>query len=689
MTSVPSNLSRVPNALVSRVSLANMNRTNARLLTIQTQLSTGRAIQRPSDDVVKGTLIGVLNDQLSRATRVRRNLSHAGAALGVLDSVLDEANGLAVQAKAIGLDQGQSTSDATQREGQAIVVDQLISSMLSLANRQGVAGYVMGGSTTSTQPFVSMLGGVRYVGQGSGLLTDLGATSGVPITLGAGNPLAATSARVRGSVDLNPGLTGDTRLSDLGGARGLGVSPGTLEFSFDGGAHVSIDLAGADTVQDAVTRVTAALRQYETDNSVTVLGPGGVSFSGGSLTIDVAPGSPTNPTLEFFDAGSGTTAKDLGLTAQTPFSFVNGSANGLDLAAKLTWRTPLSAMQGLTLPLGTFRLRNAGQSAVVDLSGAQTLQDVKNAIEATNLGVRVQINADAAGIDVLNDLSTSSAQSMSIEEISGQNLTATKLGIRTFSPETRVGDFNFGRGVRIVDGATDPTTGLVDPALNTDMRITLGDSARTTIDIDLRPQDMGTVQTLLARINSQIADGLTAAGLPANSLVAGLSDGGNGIRLTQDAGFPNALALSSLNNSSAADDLGLIDGTYDAASATFAGTDRAKVRVGSVFSDLLDLSAALRGNDTSGIQLATQSLEGSISGLIETRGTVGAYARRVDDADAREQDLATLNEQVRSGLQDVDFAQAASEFALLQSQLTAGLQTAAMTSQLSLLDFLG
>ena len=66
----------------------------------------------------------------------------------------------------------------------------------------------------------------------------------------------------------------------------------------------------------------------------------------------------------------------------------------------------------------------------------------------------------------------------------------------------------------VVDGVTDPTTGLVDPALNTDFRITLGDAASTRLDIDLRPQDMTDVQSLISRINSQAAPQLAAAGLP-------------------------------------------------------------------------------------------------------------------------------------------------------------------------------
>ncbi|NUQ68745.1 MAG: hypothetical protein HUU18_10765 [Phycisphaerales bacterium] len=688
MSVTPTSIVRVPNALMSRTALGNISRTSMSLLNVQSQIATGRQIQRVSDDVVRATLVGVLDDQLERSLQIRRNLTHAGAALGVLDSSLDEAGQLVAQARDIASDQGQLTASPTERAGQAIVVDQIVRGLLSVANRQGVAGYAFGGSVTSRMPFVEHLGGIRYVGEGPGLVTDLGHAARIPVTLGAGNPIAAVSSRVRGSVDLDPALAANARLSDLAGARGLGVSLGTIEFSFDGGPRATINLAGSDTVQDVLTRIDAALRQYETDNTVTILGPGGVSTSGGGISIDVVGGTP-NPALSFFEVGTGGTARDLGLTADTPFAFDNAAPFGGDVAPRLTWQARIDSLQGLTGTLGQLRISNAGRSVAVDLSTAVTLEDVRNAIEGTNLGVRVAINAAGTGIDVINDLSTASSQALSIEEVSGQNFTATRLGIRSFGNDTRLSDFNFGRGVEVIDGRTNPISGAIDPTLNTDLRIILGDAGATALDIDLRPQDMTTVSALLTRVNSEIAAGLAAAGLPAGSLVAGLSDGGNGIRLTQSTGFTGPIRVEALNNSTAAESLGLLGGTYDASSATFAGTDRAKVRVDSVFTQLMDLRESLLGNSTFGIGLAGESLESSIGSLAETRGLVGGFAQRVESASVREDGQSNFGEQVRSELRDVDFTEAASRFSLLQTQLQAALQTTGSLQRLTLLDFIG
>jgi len=143
-----------------------------------------------------------------------------------------------------------------------------------------------------------------------------------------------------------------------------------------------------------------------------------------------------------------------------------------------------------------------------------------------------------------------------------------------------------------------------------------------------------------------------------------------------------------MNNSSAAGDLGLLAGSYDAGAATFTGEDRAKVRVDSMFTHLLDLRAALSSNDVSGMRLAHAGLEKSLSSVAELRGLVGSYAQRVEAAQERESDRKTLDLAVRSELSDTDYTEASTRFSLLQTQLQAGLQATSMAGRMSLLDFL-
>lgn len=687
MTFIPSNLGRVPNLLSSQLVLSNLTRTNLSMLGVQNQLATGRMMNKVSDDAVKAAAILELNNRIDRSDQLARNVEHATASLNMADKALEEIGDTGQEARSIAGEQVGIPSDGATRSGQAVVVQSLLSGLFNSANRTGVAGYIFGGATPGRQPYEELLGGYRYTGEGKGLVTDLGLAQDVPITLGAIPGLGGTSARVRGDVDLNPSLTPSTRLSDLAGARSLGVKTGTVEFSFNNGARTAVDLSGADTAQDVINAVTNAIHAYETQSGTTVLGPGGVSISGGSLAVDVAPG--TNQ-LQFFDVAGGTAGADLGLvTTPAPLVFGSGVTQGLDLMPRLTWRSPVSSMAGLSGGLGSILIRNGSGAATVDLSQSQTLEDIKNSIEGSNLGVRVEINASGSGIDVYSELAAGEKGALSIEEVPGSNLTATRLGIRSLSGSTLLSDFNFGRGVQVVDGAKDPVTGLPDPSRDVDFVITLGDAARTQISIDLKPQDVVSVKTLTDAVNAQAAAQLAAAGLPSTALIAGLSNGTNGITLTQDASFGSALTVTPKNNSQAAEQLGLTKGTYVPGGAALIGEDRAKVRVDGLFSDLIDLRNALEANDTFGIGVAQQRLGVTVDQVAQTRATVGGYSKRVEFAGSHQEERTIVDKEVRSQLQDLDFAEAATRYSLLQTQLTAGLQVGSRLSQQSLLDFLG
>ncbi|MEO0611451.1 MAG: flagellin, partial [Planctomycetota bacterium] len=261
--------------------------------------------------------------------------------------------------------------------------------------------------------------------------------------------------------------------------------------------------------------------------------------------------------------------------------------------------------------------------------------------------------------------------------------TANLLGIRTFGEATRIDRLNDGRGVRVLSGRTDPETGLAAPELDIDFEISLGDGSAITID--LRPEDLTNAGTLVARINAEAVN----QGIAPGDFEAQLGNGNRGLIFTQNPAFAGDITVGQRNNSQAAFDLGLLDGAYDAASATFAGEDRAQVVTDTVFTRLIQLRDALLADDTSGITLAGERLEGVIDSVAQTRGLVGSFGQRLDNARAREEDGNLLEQSVRSELRDVDFAEAATRLTSLQTQLEAGLRSTSIAGSLSLLDFIG
>ncbi|MBL4810495.1 MAG: hypothetical protein JKY43_10620 [Phycisphaerales bacterium] len=683
MSSFPTSYSRAPSLMFTMQSLSNINATNVAIGRLSNQLATGLDILRPSDDPVRSASISTLDSRIEYTAQLLKNLNFADSSISTLDQILADTKNLIDEASSIA--SSQINSDPETRQSQAVIIDSLIDSLFSLSNQESMLGYVFGGSAPGRQPMIYDRGAYRFVGELGGLTAALGTASNVPLTLDIGSTIGELSSRMDGIVNLNPGLTPDTLLSDLNGANGNGVHTGTIEFSFNGGQVVQVDLTGSITVGNVLDKLNAAVQQYETDQAVTVLGPNAFSISGGSISADIPAGS-----LAFTDLAGASIASDLGLTnnAAVPFSAAN--PNGQDLAANLTWTSTVASMAGLGgAPLGSIQLANNGATYNIDLSGAETLADIKSAIESGNTGVRVMISDDKQSINIVTEVAGTQIHAMSISEVVGGGGTAELLGIRTLSSNTRIENFNSGDGVEVISGRTDPLTGLIDPALNTDFEIKLGDGF--VISIDLSNTDIISVGTLITAINTQADAQLTAASRPTSDFTANMGSIVNGIEFNQPASIASggAIGIRPLNNSQAAEQLGLMDGKSGGSNVLFRSEDRATIRVNNLFSNLLDLSEALKANDTFGIEIATKRLGLSQDNVTLARSTVGGYAQRIGDETRRQEDRIVFDQAVRSQLRDLDYASASTEFSQLQLQLQAGLTVASQTQQLTLLDFLG
>jgi flagellin-like hook-associated protein FlgL len=307
MTYVSGNIARTSNLLLSQIGIGNIGRTNLSLFRSTTQLSTGRAILRPSDDIVKTAAIIELDERLERSAQTRKNLDFAEAQVNALDNGLSQVADLLEQARSIALTQISEGSDADERSAQSVVVQSILDSMFSVTNQEGVSGFIFGGSTPGRQPIEEMLGSYRMRSSRTNLRPDTPGLGAVPITIGTPEAVRGLRGEVLGKVDLQPQLTDDTRLADLQGGRGLGVASGSVSFSFDGGAPRQVDLTQADTIGDVIDAIEAEIREFETDSGQTVLGPGGVAISGTSIAIDSPFGA-----LTFSDVSGGVVARTSG-----------------------------------------------------------------------------------------------------------------------------------------------------------------------------------------------------------------------------------------------------------------------------------------------------------------------------------------------------------------------------------------
>ena len=646
---------RVPTLLTSQRILGTLTRNNERFLRAQLQLATGLSVNRPSDDPLASSRISVLDDSLERRDQWLRNLTHAGGLLATLDGVIGEVSDLILEAKSIGLSQIGAGSDAETRAAEAQVIDALIEQVTSLGNRSWQDIRLFGGCTTSIDPYEQLGGGWRYTGGHGGLMTDLGASMRVPLTIPGGDVFGATSERVSGDHDLDPRLTGQTNIADLNGIDGGGVTLGMIEITIDGGESIMVDLTSAQTIDDIAAAIEAAV-------------------PGASVQVDptderglvVTP--PAGSMMTIADTTGGTVAGDLGIAGS--FDDPAGTVCG-DLDPRMTIFTPIDQLRSddpSLLQLGRMRLTNGNQVREVDLSTAETVQDVMNAIESLEIGVLVQINEAGDRLEFVNEVS---GTWMSISEVEG-GTTASDLGIRSMSESTMLAVFNGGRGVRFAE--PDPETGEI----RSDFQITLADGMAFEVTLD--------GATSVGDILEKVRAAATAAGVAEGDFFVGMAADGNGISMTDGTAGEGSLTLTTMNGSSALWDLGLPEGAVDG--ATLVGEDRARVAVNGLLTHLIALRDALMANDEAGITLATEFMDSDIDRVAQARANVGVRSRRVADAIVRQENLVIQEESIRSRFRDLDFTEAAIRFATLQQQMQAGLATAGQLTTLSLLDYL-
>lgn len=678
MTSIPTNFARVPNRLATSLTRQGLSSANMDLLRSQTQLATSKRVARPSDDPVAAALINVLESRLATTDQRARNLQHADSVLGQLDTALGHITDSAQGAKEVALSQIGVGSDAQTRASQAVVISSLIDTVYNSLNRDYAGIHFFGGKRTGEAPVSSFFGGYRYQGEGAGLYTDMGPGLGFPITIGADRAIGAMTAKQGGTVNLNPNLTSATRISDLRGPAGEITSVGTLHITVNDGSTdttVDVDLSGAQSMGDINTAIESAIRAAS-PGAFSVAFPNGTGFNGGRMQLN---GISAGYTITFSDGPSGQVATALGLGGHNFTTAAGTNLAAPDLNPRLTDSQPLSAMApSSALSYGTITFRNGGRAGSITTNAGMTIGELKEAVARLNLGIRVDISASGDSLDIINEVS---GFKMSIEE-SGGGSAASTLGLRTLDTTTPPSILNHGRGVRIADANIRPDNGNPDTARNTDFRITLRDGS--TFDVDLRPQDMTTMAGILSKINADAA----AAGFGA-VFAAGLDPEGTGIRLSDSSVGGGALQVTSLNGHAAAD-LGLLDGASTSSGATsmITASNRATVRVNSLLSTLVELKQALETNSESGIQFAGERLESDLTTGLGARAEVGARAGRIADAQERLIDTTLLDQTIKSDLQDLDYIEASSRFSLLQTQLQAGLQSAAAIRSLSLINFL-
>ncbi len=651
MTSLPISTIRTSTSLNTYRLINQLNADQIALQNQFEQLSTGRRVQKFSDDpVAAGRALG-LQRGINRNNQVLRNANSTASFYAATDSALAQVDNALIEARGVTVEAAQTVIDDDQREALATTIRETINSVFAAGNtlfrdQQMLGGILNGGNGLSFIGNSIVFSGTNAIGR-----AELGAGQPSQINLTGTEALGIASVFVEGE-PLNAALSPDSRLVDL--RRGEGVEPGVIRLS-GGGDFVDVDLRNAATigdVADVISSIELEGRQLS------------ASLTNDGIRIEYSDG--LSGTLLIQDAEGSTLAQ--GLSIDNSGGLPTSPVTGDQLSPRVTPLTRIDDLDngnGLSLAAG-IQIQQGSEVFVIQLADAETLSDVLIAINRSGADVRAELD-EANGRIRLRALR--SGVDYSVGEDGGG--AARALGIRSATELTRLSDLGRGRGVVLNPG-------------DTDLIVTRTDGVELEINLD----DATTIEDV---INAIQAHPLNTG---SQQVLVNLNDYGNGIQIKGPPGA-NPLSVRQVGASNAGVRLGLIQsgsnestGQQVGAVNTIIGTDYAVRDAGGALDTLLRLEEAVRDGDVVEIERLQARLDIDLDTSIRSRGKVGVWSRNLDQLKTATEDSLLQLQSSLSEEVDTDFAKVISELSQRQLALQASMQLIGQTAQLTVLNFL-
>lgn len=256
-------------------SIANMQNSQTKLADLQNQLSTGKKLNKPSDDPVAAAQVVKLNRELAQTEKFQDNIDVTQRRLELEETVLDSINTSVTRMRELTIQAGNGTLGDADRKSIATELKGLIDYTAGLMNTQDAQGeYLFAGSKGFTKPYPEDgTGKFSYAGDDGQRMIQIAPDLFVPSNDSGQYLFEAVSDKVTVSV-LPPS---DTFISDLS----VEFEDKFLEFSKNkGDLHMEVLLDS--------TSATPAYQYQLVDSSGNVLqGPNNLPdvTAGGSETV--------------------------------------------------------------------------------------------------------------------------------------------------------------------------------------------------------------------------------------------------------------------------------------------------------------------------------------------------------------------------------------------------------------------
>jgi len=178
---------RISNKAIYDTVTHNLAHVSDAMLHANQVVSTGKRINRLSDDPVG--LVSVLNlrSSLDYIAQLERNISMGNSWLAMGETALAQVEEVLSQAKVLTIQMANDTQGAQERASAAVEVEGYFHQVLSLANTQVDGRYIFSGTQTATAPFawgVDGFGNPGILYQGNDTEFEINIAQGINVAVG-------------------------------------------------------------------------------------------------------------------------------------------------------------------------------------------------------------------------------------------------------------------------------------------------------------------------------------------------------------------------------------------------------------------------------------------------------------------------------------------------------------------------
>jgi len=306
---------------------------------LQEQVSTGRRVNRPSDDPAAALRIIPLTNDLRNLDQLDQNVNLARETLNTGASALEDASTLMQRVRELTVQAANATVSDADRNSMGAEVDQLLHQLVGIGNSKRGDRYLFGGTASGSTPFtlVEDSSGDRVLYNGNHQSLSVEVAPGVQTALNVPGD-SIFQHRNRGATTFSDGHTGarPTNLGDTGvGYQTLAVTfnglhtdrpstvtvgtgnttalgvlgyqftagpPATL--SVGGGPAVNIPASNSDFTTSSGAVINLSVTGVPTTLSGTFTAKAGLSTDGGATVTDVSDFGSTSTAVHNAHDGS-------------------------------------------------------------------------------------------------------------------------------------------------------------------------------------------------------------------------------------------------------------------------------------------------------------------------------------------------------------------------------------------------